>query len=99
VAFRYQRPGARQKWRTGAYDPAVVPDIRAWLTSRIGELADFNFVETAAQASAAQPAAAPAMRRPAPRQPARHTPRPRPGFMPRGMHFRAPLSPVALAHF
>lgn len=99
VAFRYQRPGARQKWRTGAYDPAVVPDIRAWLTSRIGELAGFDFVETATQAGAAQPAAAPAMRRPAPRQPARHAPRPRPGFMPRGPHFRAPLSPIALAYF
>ena len=93
VAFRYQRPGARQKWRTGAYDPAVVPDIRGWLTSRLGELAGFEFPETAAQAADAQPG----IRRPSAPQPGRHAPRPRPGFMPRGAHFRAPLSPVSAA--
>ena len=92
--FRYQRAGRAQKWRTGAYDPAVVPDIRGWLTSKLGELAGFNLIETAAQ-----PAAALAMRRPPIRLQAAHAPRPRPGFMPRGPHFRAPLSPVALAHF
>lgn len=42
VPFRYQRPGERQKWRTGAYDPATVPDIRAWLTQRLGEIAGFE---------------------------------------------------------
>lgn len=39
VRFRYQRPGARQKWRTGAYDPAVIPDLMGWLTARIGPIA------------------------------------------------------------
>ncbi|TXN75481.1 hypothetical protein [Methylobacterium sp. WL8] len=61
VAFRYQRPGARQKWRTGAYDPAVVPDPRAWLESRLGPLSSFHIEETA------EPSASPA----ADRQPAR----------------------------
>ncbi|MCJ2065189.1 RepB family DNA primase [Methylobacterium sp. J-088] len=28
VAFRYQRPGPRQKWRTGAYDPTTVLVVR-----------------------------------------------------------------------
>lgn len=54
VRFRYQRPGPRQKWRTGAYDPAVVPDPRAWLESRLGPIAGFHILETA------QPDAAPA---------------------------------------
>lgn len=54
VAFRYQRPGARQKWRTGAFDPSVIPDPRAWLESRLGPIADFHILETA------QPDAAPA---------------------------------------
>ena len=54
VRFRYQRPGARQKWRTGDFDPAVVPDPRAWLESRLGPLAAFHISETA------QPDAAPA---------------------------------------
>ncbi|CAA9360622.1 MAG: hypothetical protein AVDCRST_MAG90-2993 [uncultured Microvirga sp.] len=40
--FRYQRPGARQKWRNGAFDPAVVPDPRAWLEARLGRLAGFE---------------------------------------------------------
>jgi putative DNA primase/helicase len=39
VPFRYQLPGERQKWRTGAYDPASVSDLRGWLTQRIGDLA------------------------------------------------------------
>lgn len=54
VRFRYQRPGARQKWRTGAFDPAVVPDSRAWLESRLGPIAGFDILETA------QPDVAPA---------------------------------------
>lgn len=47
VKFRYQRAGARQKWKVGAYDPSVVPDIKAWLTSRLGPLASLQ-VEDAA---------------------------------------------------
>ncbi len=43
--FRYQRPGARQKWRTGAYDPAVIPDIRAWLERRLGPVAKVEAAE------------------------------------------------------
>ncbi|MCJ2045567.1 hypothetical protein MKK58_13640, partial [Methylobacterium sp. J-078] len=54
VRFRYQRPGARQKWRTGAFDPAVVPNPRAWLESRLGPIAGFHIIETE------QPGAAPA---------------------------------------
>jgi len=96
--FRYQRAGRNQKWRTGAYDPAVVPDVRGWLTNRLGELAGFSHIETAAQASAALPFR-PGVQRPSPRRPASHVPRPRPGFMPRGQHFRAPLSPVAVSFF
>jgi hypothetical protein len=34
--FRYQHLGGRQKWRNGWYDPAVVPDPRAWLEARLG---------------------------------------------------------------
>lgn len=45
--FRYQRPGVGQKWRAGAYDPAVVSDIEAWLTERLGPLASLQ-VEQAA---------------------------------------------------
>lgn len=51
VEFRYQRPGPRQKWRTGAYDPTVVPDPRAWLESRLGPIAGFHILETAPQAA------------------------------------------------
>lgn len=47
--FRYQRAGAKQKWRTGAYDPAVIPDPREWLESRLGPLSGFHILETAAQ--------------------------------------------------
>ncbi|WP_167858773.1 hypothetical protein, partial [Methylobacterium nonmethylotrophicum] len=55
--FRYQQPGARQKWRTGAYDPAVVPDPRAWLEARLGPLAKFEIIsaEPAAQPAPAAP--------------------------------------------
>ncbi|MFE1603340.1 hypothetical protein [Methylobacterium sp. ID0610] len=42
--FRYQQPGARQKWRTGAYAPTVVPDPRAWLEARLGPLAKFEII-------------------------------------------------------
>lgn len=45
--FRYQRPGARQKWRTGFFDPTVVPDSKEWLTARLGPLAGFELVEAA----------------------------------------------------
>ncbi|MGU3538895.1 hypothetical protein [Methylobacterium sp. A54F] len=58
VEFRYQRPGARQKWRSGRYDPAVVPDIRVWLESRLGELGGFQLQETAAPPAAGSQAAA-----------------------------------------
>ncbi|MCJ2043768.1 hypothetical protein MKK58_04345, partial [Methylobacterium sp. J-078] len=54
VRFRYQRAGARQKWRTGAFDPSVIPNPRAWLESRLGPIAGFHILETA------QPVAAPA---------------------------------------
>src|SRR4051794_25718909 len=37
--FRCQRTGPKQKWRTGAYDPAVVLDVRAWLENHLGPLA------------------------------------------------------------
>lgn len=55
--FRYQQPGARQKWRTGGYDPAVVPDPRAWLEARLGPLAKFEIIsaEPAAQPAPATP--------------------------------------------
>jgi len=39
---RYQHPGERQKWRLAWVDPAVVPDARAWLESRLGPLAGFE---------------------------------------------------------
>jgi putative DNA primase/helicase len=51
--FRYQQPGARQKWRTGGFDPAVVADPRAWLEARLGPLAKFEIV-------ASEPASEPA---------------------------------------
>ncbi|MCJ2119202.1 hypothetical protein MKK65_21960 [Methylobacterium sp. J-001] len=100
VAFRYQRPGARQMWRTGAYGPAVVPDIRGWLTDRLGELAGFDFIETAAQAGADAQTMPPAARRFSPRlAPGTVTFPPSAAIRPRGRHFRAPLSPVAAAFF
>ena len=58
VEFRYQRAGARQKWRTGIYDPAVVPDLRAWLETRLGPLAGFHIDETAAPAAGPAPSPA-----------------------------------------
>lgn len=45
--FRYRRPGTGQKWRAGAYDPAVVPDIEAWLIQRVGSLAALQVEEAA----------------------------------------------------
>ena len=42
LGFRYQRLGTGQKWRTGAFDPAVVFDPRAWLELRLGPLAGFH---------------------------------------------------------
>ncbi|WP_342111624.1 hypothetical protein [Methylobacterium sp. SI9] len=97
VTFRYQRPGARQKWRTGAYDPAVVPNLRAWLEGRLGPLAGFE-LEAAAQ-PAASDVIRPGVRRPSPRQPPRPAPRPRPAARLRSPHFRAPLTPTAIAFF
>ena len=85
--FRYQRVGRAQKWRTGAYDPAAVPDLRAWLESRLGLMAGFELE------GAAQPATnviRPGVRRPSPRQPPRSAPRPRPAARLRSPHFRAP---------
>lgn len=96
--FRYQRAGRNQKWRTGAYDPAVVPDIRGWLTGRLGELAGFKFIEIAAQGADAQ-SLRPGIRRPAPRQLPRAAAMPRPAARLRSPHFRAPLSPVFAAFF
>lgn len=32
----YQHPGERQRWRTAWIDPAIIPDGRAWLESRLG---------------------------------------------------------------
>jgi hypothetical protein len=49
--FRYQRPGARQKWRTGFVDPTVIADPKAWLTARLGPLAGFELVEAEAPSS------------------------------------------------
>lgn len=46
--FRYQRPGARQKWRNGSFDPTVVPDPQAWLEARLGLLARLEVVARAA---------------------------------------------------
>jgi len=43
---RYQRPGARQKWRTARFDLAVVPDPREWLEARLGPLARVEFPST-----------------------------------------------------
>lgn len=106
VAFRYQRPGPRQKWRTGAYDPAVVPDLRTWLEGRLGPLAGFE-LEAAAQPAAldrpinvAPHAKQPIARRPTLRQP-QHTltALSRAPTRPRSPHFRAPLSPLAATSF
>ncbi|MGU3537740.1 hypothetical protein [Methylobacterium sp. A54F] len=60
VSFRYQRPGPRQKWRTGTYEPAVIPDLRAWLESRLGPLAGFDILETAAPPTSHPPCPTPA---------------------------------------
>jgi hypothetical protein len=38
----YQLVGARQHWRSARFDPAVVPDPRAWLEARLGPLAGFE---------------------------------------------------------
>lgn len=52
VRFRYQRAGRNQKWRTGAYDPAAVPDLRAWLEGRFAAALAGLVVETATQPDA-----------------------------------------------
>ena len=41
-SFRYQRSGKGQKWRRGAYDPAVVRAARVWLEARLGPLAGLD---------------------------------------------------------
>jgi putative DNA primase/helicase len=97
VRFRYQRAGRNQKWRTGAYEPAVAPDLRAWLEGRLGPLAGFE-LEAAAQ-SAAPAATRPGVRRPSPRQPPHAAAMLRPAARPRSTRFRAPLSPVSVAFF
>jgi hypothetical protein len=56
---RYQHPGARQKWRTAYFDRAVVPDPRAWLETRLGRLADFEFVQDDTEAAPDQPSSDP----------------------------------------
>jgi hypothetical protein len=40
--LRYQPRGPKQKRRTAVYDPAVLPDPRAWLEDRLGPLAFFE---------------------------------------------------------
>lgn len=40
--LRYQRPGERQKWRQGWFDPTVISDPRTWLEARLGTLAGFE---------------------------------------------------------
>ncbi|MBE7245312.1 MAG: hypothetical protein INR63_10180 [Actinomycetospora chiangmaiensis] len=57
VRFRYQRAGRNQKWRTGAYDLAEVPDLRAWLEGRLGALAGLE-VARPAETAPPDPAAA-----------------------------------------
>lgn len=99
VRFRYQREGRNQKWRAGVYDPAAVMDLRAWLESRLGGSLAGLVVETAAQHDPASPHSRAGARRPVAPLADRHTPRPRPGFMPHGPHFRAPLAPAASALF
>lgn len=44
IAIRYQHPGPRQRWRNAYYDPAIVPDPREWLESRLGALAGFELL-------------------------------------------------------
>ncbi|WP_139234305.1 hypothetical protein [Methylobacterium pseudosasicola] len=106
IRFRYQREGRNQKWRTGSYDPARVPDLRAWLENRLGPLAGFELPDAPrpdAPAKASR-AAADTVRspvcRPALRQPAGTvTALSRAPRRPRGPHFRAPLSPTAATFF
>jgi hypothetical protein len=40
--LRYQPCGAKLNRRTAVYDPAVLPDPRAWLEDRLGPLAFFE---------------------------------------------------------
>src|SRR5205823_6467904 len=42
---RYQHPGVGQPWRTAWFDPAVIPDARAWLEDRLQtQLAAFELL-------------------------------------------------------
>lgn len=52
----YQRSGAGRRRVQAVYDPAVVPDPRAWLAERLGDLAAFEPVEAVREQ---QPAPAP----------------------------------------
>jgi hypothetical protein len=42
--LRYQPAGVKQRWRTAWVDPAVVPDPRLWLETRLGPLAGYEVV-------------------------------------------------------
>ena len=39
---RYQRAGAKQRWKEARFDPAVVPDPRGWLEARLAPLVGFE---------------------------------------------------------
>ena len=41
---RYQRTGPKQRWRACRFNPDVIPDPRAWLEARLGELRVFEIV-------------------------------------------------------
>lgn len=42
LRLRYKKAGNGQRWAEAAYDPAAVPDPRAWLEARLGALAGFE---------------------------------------------------------
>jgi putative DNA primase/helicase len=44
VPIWYQLPGERMRPRHGFFDPAIVPEPRAWLEERLGQLAAFEVV-------------------------------------------------------
>ena len=37
--MKYQPVGVKQRFRDLTYDPAIIPDIRAWLEARLGGIA------------------------------------------------------------
>jgi hypothetical protein len=71
---RYQLAGDGQHWKAARFDPAVLPDPRAWLEARLGPLAGFE-VEAPAWADVKQAGAAPEASASTPAQPARARPR------------------------